>query len=34
MPIIGEIEYITDGDKDADEGYFVELGTFHTAYHY
>lgn len=28
MPIIGEIEYITDGDKDADEGYFVELGPF------
>ncbi len=28
MPIIGEIDYITDGDKDADEGYFVELGPF------
>lgn len=28
MPIIGDIEYITDGDKDADEGYFVELGPF------
>lgn len=28
MPIIGEIELITDGDKDADEGYFVELGPF------
>jgi hypothetical protein len=28
MPIIGDLEYITDGDKDADEGYFVELGPF------
>ncbi|MCB0730693.1 MAG: hypothetical protein KDC88_06640, partial [Ignavibacteriae bacterium] len=28
MPIIGEIDYITDGEKDADEGYFVELGPF------
>ncbi len=28
MPIIGELELITDGDKDADEGYFVELGPF------
>lgn len=28
MPIIGEIELINDGDKDADEGYFVELGPF------
>ena len=28
MPIIGEVDYITDGDKDADEGYFVELGPF------
>lgn len=27
-PIIGEVDYITDGDKDADEGYFVELGPF------
>mgnify|MGYP001965765807 CR=1 FL=1 len=25
FPIIGELEYITDGDKDAGEGYFVEL---------
>lgn len=25
-PIIGELEFITDGDKDADEGYYVELG--------
>lgn len=24
-PIIGELELITDGDKDAGEGYFVEL---------
>ncbi|MEE9432292.1 MAG: hypothetical protein V3V16_14685 [Melioribacteraceae bacterium] len=28
MPIIGEVDFITDGDKDADEGYFVELGPF------
>ena len=28
MPVIGELELITDGDKDADEGYFVELGPF------
>ncbi|MBI9070252.1 MAG: hypothetical protein JEY94_01555 [Melioribacteraceae bacterium] len=28
MPIIGEIEMINDGDKDADDGYFVELGPF------
>ncbi|MCF8262508.1 MAG: hypothetical protein K9J12_17160 [Melioribacteraceae bacterium] len=28
FPIIGELEMITDGDKDADEGYFVELGPF------
>ncbi|MBK8946233.1 MAG: hypothetical protein IPM32_13330 [Ignavibacteriae bacterium] len=28
MPIIGEIDYITDGDKNGDEGYFVELGPF------
>ena len=28
MPIIGDVEYITDGDKDADEGYFVELGRY------
>lgn len=25
FPIIGELELITDGDKDAGEGYFVEL---------
>lgn len=25
-PIIGEIEFVTDGDKDGDEGYYVELG--------
>ena len=25
-PVIGEISYITDGKKDAAEGYFVELG--------
>lgn len=25
FPIIGELAYITDGDKEADEGYFVEL---------
>lgn len=24
-PIIGELEYITDGDKEAGEGYFAEL---------
>jgi len=28
FPIIGELEMITDGEKDADEGYFVELGPF------
>lgn len=27
-PVIGEITYITDGKKDASEGYFVELGPF------
>jgi hypothetical protein len=26
MPIIGEIEMITDGDKEGGDGYFVELG--------
>jgi len=26
MPIIGELEYITDGDKEASEGSYVELG--------
>ena len=26
MPIIGELELITDGDKEAGEGFFVELG--------
>lgn len=25
FPIIGELDYLTDGDKDAGEGYFVEL---------
>ena len=25
FPIIGEMEYITDGDKEAGEGYFVEI---------
>lgn len=25
-PVIGELEMITDGDKDASEGSFVELG--------
>lgn len=25
FPIIGELEYITDGDKQAGEGYFVEV---------
>lgn len=28
MPIIGELEMITDGEKEADDGYFVELGPF------
>jgi hypothetical protein len=27
-PVIGEIEMITDGDKDASDGSFVELGPF------
>jgi len=27
-PVIGEIELITDGDKDAGDGSFVELGPF------
>jgi hypothetical protein len=27
-PIIGEIEYVTDGDKEAADGSFVELGPF------
>ena len=27
-PIIGELEFLTDGDKDADEGYYVELGPY------
>ncbi len=26
MPIIGELEYVTDGDKEASEGSYVELG--------
>lgn len=25
-PIIGEVDYATDGDKQGDEGYYVELG--------
>ncbi|MFZ9920585.1 MAG: hypothetical protein ACO3FQ_05440, partial [Terrimicrobiaceae bacterium] len=25
FPIIGEVSYVTDGEKDAGEGYFVEL---------
>lgn len=25
-PILGELDYITDGDKDGDEGFYVELG--------
>ena len=28
FPIIGELEMITDGENDADDGYFVELGPF------
>ncbi|KAA3657320.1 MAG: hypothetical protein DWQ10_13585 [Calditrichaeota bacterium] len=28
MPIIGELEMITDDDKEAPEGHFVELGPF------
>jgi hypothetical protein len=28
MPIIGELTLITDGDKEANEGSFVELGPF------
>ena len=27
-PVIGEIDMITDGDKEAADGYFVELGPF------
>jgi hypothetical protein len=26
FPVIGELEYITDGDKNGGDGYFVELG--------
>ncbi len=29
FPVIGEIEMITDGDKEAAEGHFVEMGPFH-----
>lgn len=29
FPVIGELSMITDGDKEADDGYFVELGPFH-----
>lgn len=25
FPIIGDLEYVTDGDKESEEGYFVEL---------
>ena len=25
FPIIGEVSYVTDGEKDAGEGYFVEI---------
>jgi F5/8 type C domain. len=25
-PVIGELEFITDGEKEGEEGYFVELG--------
>lgn len=25
-PVIGDIEYVTDGDKEGGDGYFVELG--------
>lgn len=25
-PIIGELEFVTDGDKEGEEGYYVELG--------
>ncbi len=25
-PVIGELEYVTDGDRDGGDGYFVELG--------
>ena len=28
MPLIGEVDYITDGDTNGDEGNFVELGPF------
>jgi len=28
FPIIGELEMVTDGENDADDGYFVELGPF------
>jgi hypothetical protein len=26
MPIIGELDFVTDGEKSGEEGYFVELG--------
>lgn len=26
FPVIGDVEYVTDGDKDGEDGYFVELG--------
>ncbi len=25
-PVIGELEFVTDGDKEGEEGYYVELG--------
>ncbi|MCB9250314.1 MAG: hypothetical protein H6613_18070 [Ignavibacteriales bacterium] len=28
FPIIGELTMVTDGEKNADDGYFVELGPF------
>ena len=28
LPIIGELEQVTDGDKNAADGYYVELGPF------
>ena len=28
FPVVGELEFITDGDKDASDGYFVDLGPF------
>lgn len=28
FPIVGELEYVTDGQKDASDGYYVDLGPF------